>query len=120
MSESKVKQMPFAKIYPLLVHKVTRLGGTQADVDLLISWLTGYSIIQIHELSTSTIDYASFFKEAPAYHPAAKNIKGVVCGVRVETIEDPLMRQIRVLDLLVDRLAKGQSVQKIIRKWEKE
>ena len=115
MSNEKVYKMKFAAVYPLLVNKAVKKGRTQEEVDEVISWLTGYSREEIAGLSVSDTDYASFFQNAPELNPHRELIKGVVCGVRVETIEEPLMREIRYLDKLVDELAKGKAMDKILR-----
>ena len=111
----KVYSMPFAKVYPLYVQKAERKGRTKAEVDQIIEWLTGYDQTGLqHQLDNQT-DFESFFSQAPAMNPATANIKGVVCGVRVEDVEDPLMQQIRWLDKLIDELAKGKAMEKILR-----
>lgn len=116
MDFEKIYNMPFAKIYPLLVNKATRKGRTVDEVNTIISWLTGYPTKEIENISTSTINYSDFFYNAPNLNPNRKLIKGVVCGVRVENIEEPLMQEIRYLDKLIDELAKGKSMDKILRK----
>jgi len=110
---SKVYNMSLAKVYPLLVNKVVRKGRTQNDVDFVTSWLTGYSIEKISELVASDISYGDFFAGAHI-NPDAYLIKGSVCGVKVHEIEDPFMRQVRILDKLVDDLAKGKPIEKIL------
>ena len=116
MSGHPVFSMSFAKIYPLLVQKAERKGRTQAEVDEVVFWLTGYDAEGLKSQLDKNVDLATFYAEAPRMHPNRDLIKGVVCGVRVETIEDPLMKQIRQLDKLVDELAKGKPVEKILRK----
>ncbi|HBX38212.1 MAG TPA: DUF2200 domain-containing protein [Pseudohongiella sp.] len=111
----KVYSMPFAKVYPLYVQKAERKGRTKAEVDQIIEWLTGYDRTGLQQQLDRQTDFESFFAQAPAMNPAAANIKGVVCGVRVEDIEDPLMQQIRWLDKLIDELAKGKAMEKILR-----
>lgn len=111
-----VFSMSFAKIYPLLVQKAERKGRTQAEVDEVVFWLTGYDTEGLKSQLDKNVDLATFYAEAPRMHPNRDLIKGVVCGVRVETIEDPLMKQIRQLDKLVDELAKGKPMEKILRK----
>jgi hypothetical protein len=111
----KVYSMPFAKVYPLYVQKAERKGRTKADVDQIIEWLTGYGQAGLQQQLDEQTDFESFFAQAPAMNPATANIKGVVCGVRVEDIEDPLMQQIRWLDKLIDELAKGKAMEKILR-----
>ena len=114
-SYEKVYAMPFAKVYPLLVNKAVKKGRTAAEVDQVASWLTGYTPEQI-AAAASGLTYGDFFRQAPALNPARELVTGVVCGVRVEAIEKPLMRDIRRLDKLVDELAKGKPMEKILRK----
>ena len=106
--------MSFAKVYPMLIAKAERKGRSRDQVLAVTAWLTGYSNEQLEELLASDITYGDFFRNAPALNPARKQIKGSVCGVKVETIEDPLMQEIRYLDKLVDELAKGKPVEKIL------
>ena len=115
-SYEKVYAMSFAKVYPLLVNKAVKKGRTAAEVDQVTSWLTGYTPEKIAAAAASEITYGDFFRQAPALNPAREGVTGVVCGVRVEAIEDPLMRDIRRLDKLVDELAKGRPMEKILRK----
>lgn len=116
MDNEKVYGMRFAKIYPLLVSKAVRKGRTQNEVDEVIRWLTGYSQEALTRLAESDIDYAAFFQNAPALNPNRALIKGSVCGVKIEEIVEPLMREIRYLDKLIDELAKGKAMDKILRK----
>lgn len=116
MSGHPVFSMSFAKIYPLLVQKAERKGRTQAEVDEVVFWLTGYDTEGLKSQLDKNVDLATFYAEAPRMNPNRDLIKGVVCGVRVEAIEDPLMKQIRQLDKLVDELAKGKPMEKILRK----
>ena len=116
MSGHPVFSMSFAKIYPLLVQKAERKGRTQAEVDEVVFWLTGYDTEGLKSQLDKNVDLATFYAEAPRMNPNRDLIKGVVCGVRVEAIEDPLMKQIRQLDKLVDELAKGNPMEKILRK----
>lgn len=116
MENEKVYQMPFAKIYPLLVNKAVRKGRTQAEVDAVIEWLTGYDAAQLQEFLNQPLTYGDFFRNAPRPNPDRMKIKGTVCGVKVEAVEEPLMREIRYLDKLVDELAKGKPMEKILRK----
>ena len=111
----KIYSMSFAKVYPMLVAKAERKGRSKAEVDEVIRWLTGYSQRQLEAQLEKGIDFEGFFAEAPAMKPSRALIKGTVCGVRVEEIEDPLMREIRYLDKLVDELAKGRPMTKILR-----
>lgn len=107
--------MKFAKIYELLVNKAVRKDRTKEEVDEIIRWLTGYKQEELDQMSVSEIGYGEFFQNAPELNENRKKIKGVVCGVRVEEIEDPLMQEIRYLDKLVDELAKGKQMEKILR-----
>ena len=114
MTNEKVFAMSFAKVYPMLIAKAERKGRSRDQVLAVTAWLTGYSNEQLEELLASDITYGDFFRNAPALNPARKQIKGSVFGVKVETIEDPLMQEIRYLDKLVDELAKGKPVEKIL------
>lgn len=107
--------MDFNRIYPLLVAKAERKGRSRQEVDTVICWLTGYDEEQLKELKKRLITYEAFFAQAPAMNPNRKLIKGVVCGVRVEEIQEPLMQEIRYLDKLVDELARGKALEKILR-----
>ena len=109
-------QMKLKKIYPLLVAKAEKKGRTRSEVDQVTCWLTGYSQEELNPLVESGITYGDFFRNAPNPNPNRKLIKGVVCGVRVEEIQEPLMQEIRYLDKLVDELAKGKGMDKILRK----
>jgi len=108
--------MSFSSIYPLLVQKAEKKGRTKEEVDEIIFWLTGYDEASLQQQIMNEVTMETFFKEAPQMNPNASLIKGVICGYRVEEIEDELMRQIRYLDKLVDELAKGKEMQKILRK----
>ena len=120
MPRISVFQMPFASVYPLLIQKAERKGRTRQDVDTAACWLTGYTPDQIQDALQSGITYGDFFQQAPAYQPSAAQIKGKICGVDVEKIEDPLMKKIRQLDKLVDDLAKGKSWKKILMAIEQQ
>lgn len=111
----KIFNMAFSRVYPLYIQKAERKGRTKAEVDTIICWLTGYNISGLHSQIESENDFETFFAEAPQIHPNAHNITGVVCGIRVENIEDPLMQKIRWLDKLIDELAKGKTLEKICR-----
>ena len=111
----KVYQMPLGKVYPLLVNKAIRKGRTQEEVNTIICWLTGYSPRQLEELLNLSTTYGDFFRNAPAPNPNRKLIKGSICGIRVEESQEPLMQEIRYLDKLVDELAKGKPMEKILR-----
>lgn len=115
MAEHKVFQMAFSKLYDLLLNKAVRKGRTRAEVDEVICWLTGYSVSELERLRETDITYGNFFRQAPQPNPNRTLIKGVVCGVRVEEVEDPLMREARYLDKLIDELAKGKPMEKILR-----
>jgi hypothetical protein len=115
MSEHRIYSTAFAVIYPMYVQKAERKGRTQAEVDQIICWLTGYDAAGLAAQLERRVDLRAFFAAAPAYAPAAELITGVVCGVRVEQVEDPLMKQIRQLDKLIDELAKGKVMGKILR-----
>lgn len=115
MDNRKVFAMKLAKVYPLLVQKAERKNRTKQEVDEVIRWLTGYDEDGLRRQLERDVDYQTFFQEAPCMNPNCGLIKGVVCGVRVETIEDPLMQKIRYLDKLVDELAKGKPMEKILR-----
>ena len=111
----QVFALKFADIYPLYIQKAERKNRTKEEVDQTICWLTGYSQAGLHQQIEQGIDFATFFAQAPAMNPNRSLIKGVVCGVRVEDIEDPLMQNIRYLDKLIDELAKGKAMEKILR-----
>ena len=116
MDNEKVFAMSFAKVYPMLIAKAERKGRTRAEVLEVTSWLTGYTYDQIEALLNSDTAYGDFFRQSPALNPNRMLIKGSICGIKVEQIEDPLMQNIRYLDKLVDELAKGKSMEKIMRK----
>jgi len=115
MNQQKVYAMPFSKVYPLLVAKAEKKGRTQAEVDEIIAWLTGYNKEQLEAQLNHDTDYETFFNDAPGLNPLRKLISGVVCGIRVEEIAEPLMQEIRYLDKLIDELAKGKAMSKILR-----
>ena len=116
MSFEKVYRMSFDKVYDCLVNKAVKKGRTKAEVDEMICWLTGYSQPELDKMLEKGISYGDFFRNAPAPNENRFLIKGRVCGVKVEEIEEPLMREIRYLDKLVDELAKGRAMEKIFRK----
>lgn len=116
MNSNKVYRMRFAKIYPLLVNKALKKGRTQSEVDEVIRWLTGYDQTALETIVQSDIDYAAFFQNAPMLNPNRKLITGAVCRIKVEEIAEPLMQEIRYLDKLIDELAKGKVMEKILRK----
>jgi hypothetical protein len=105
----------FARVYPLYVQKAERKNCTKEEVDQIICWLTGYNQVGLQQQIEQENDFESFFAQAPVIQPNSSLIKGVVCGVRVEEIEDPLMQKIRYLDKLIDELAKGKAIEKILR-----
>lgn len=105
----------FAKVYPLYIQKAERKNRTKGEVDQIIRWLTGYSQAALEKQIMQQSDFETFFAQAPAIHPNTSLIKGVVCGVRVEEVADPLMKKIRYLDKLIDELAKGKAMEKILR-----
>ena len=115
MDKHRVFKLSFAGVYPLYVQKAEKKGRTKKEVDEVICWLTGYSSRALAKQIEQKKDFETFFAEAPALHPNASKITGVVCGVRLEDTEDPLMRKIRYLDKLVDELAKGRPMAKILR-----
>lgn len=115
MKNERVYRMAFSSVYPLYIQKAERKGRTKADVDTVICWLTGYDGAGLAAQIDKDADFETFFAEAPQVHPNSRKITGVVCGVRVEEISDPLMQKIRRLDKLVDELAKGKPMEKILR-----
>ena len=114
MPTRRIFTTPFSKVYPLYVQKAQRKNRTKDEVDRIIRWLTGYSQAALENEIEQHSDFETFFAHAPAIHPNTSLIKGVVCGVRVEEVEDPLMQKIRDLDKLVDELAKGKPMEKIL------
>lgn len=115
MAKHPVFAMSFARVYPLYVQKAVGKGRTQAEVDQVICWLTGHDAKSLKKVIDAETDLETFIQEAPRFHPNAKLITGVVCGVRVEDVPDPTMRKLRFLDKLVDELAKGKAMEKILR-----
>ncbi len=116
MTNEKVFAMPFSKVYGCLVAKAERKNRTKDEVDTIITWLTGWDAEGIEKACSDGMCYGDFFTRAPALNPARKTIKGSICGIRVEEIEDSTMQEIRYLDKLVDELAKGKTMDKILRK----
>jgi hypothetical protein len=116
MTGHRIYSTSFASVYPLYVAKAEKKGRTKAEVDEIIRWLTGYSEDQFEGVLATKTDFETFFAEAPRLNPSRSLITGVVCGVRIEEIEEPLMREIRYLDKLIDELAKGRPMEKILRK----
>ena len=111
----RVYRMSFASVYPHYIAKAEKKGRTRAEVDEAIRWLTGYSQAQLEAEIEQKTDFETFFSKAPKLNPARGQIKGLICGVRIEEIEEPLMREIRYMDKLVDELAKGRKMEKILR-----
>src|SRR6188768_2667707 len=115
MPKHRIFTTEFAKVYPLYVQKAERKSRTKDEVDQIIRWLTGYSQAGLEKQIKRQSDFETFFSQAPAIHPNTSLIKGVVCGVRVEDVADPLMQKIRYLDKLIDELTKGKAMEKILR-----
>lgn len=115
MARKSIAEMSFAKVYPLYVAKVERKGRTQQEVDEIIRWLTGYSQKQLEAQLKAQVNFAQFFEEGPRLNPARSLVTGLICGIRVEDIEEPLMKDVRILDKLIDELAKGKAMEKILR-----
>jgi hypothetical protein len=115
MQNQKVFKMTFASVYPLYVAKAEKKGRTKAEVNTIICWLTGYTQKKLEKQIEKKVDFETFFAEAPEINPNASKITGVICGYRVEEIDDKLMQQIRYLDKLIDELAKGKTMDKILR-----
>lgn len=115
MTGHRIFQTSFGSVYPLYVAKAERKSQTKAEVDEIIRWLTGYDAAGLDAVIADGTDFEGFFAQAPAMNPARHQVTGVVCGVRVEAVEDPLMREIRTLDKMIDELAKGKAMDKILR-----
>ncbi len=115
MPKHRIFTTTFASVYPLYVKKAERKNRTKEEIDQIICWLTGYSQVGLQRQIEQENDFETFFAQAPAMHPNSSLIKGVVCGIRVEEIADPLMQKIRYLDKLIDELAKGKAMDKILR-----
>lgn len=116
MDKPRIYSMAFSSVYPLYIQKAEKKGRTKAEVDEIIFWLTGYDEHSLRRQITDEVTMETFFQQAPHFNPNASLIKGVICGYRVEEIEDDLMRQIRYLDKLIEELAKGKAMEKILRK----
>jgi hypothetical protein len=116
MDNSRIYKMIFASVYPLYVNKAEKKGRTKKEVDEIIYWLTGYDEKGLNKLLDDKIDFETFFARAPQFNPNASKITGVICGYRIEEIEDELMKKIRYLDKMIDELAKGKAMDKILRK----
>ncbi len=115
-NNTRVYRMSFASVYPHYIHKAEKKGRTKSEVDEIIFWLTGYNEQTLQQHLDNKTDFETFFTRAPRIHPNVSKITGVICGYRVEEIEDKLMQQIRYLDKLIDELAKGKAMEKILRK----
>jgi len=115
MVQHRIFTTEFSKVYPLYVQKAERKNRTKDEVDRIICWLTGYDQAGLEKHISQHSDFETFFAKAPAIHPDSSLIRGVVCGVRVEDVQDPLMQKIRYLDKLIDELAKGKALEKILR-----
>jgi hypothetical protein len=116
MDKTRIYKIVFASVYPLYIKKAEKKGRTKEEVDTIIFWLTGYDPQTLQQQIDSKNDFETFFREAPALNPNASKITGVICGYRVEEIEDKLIQKMRYLDKLIDELAKGKSMEKILRK----
>ena len=116
MNHTRIFATPFANIYPMYIQKAEKKGRTKEEVDAIISWLTGYDTLVLQQQIDRRCDFETFFAQAPRLNPNVSKITGVICGYRVEEIEDKLMQKIRYLDKLVDELAKGKTMEKILRK----
>ena len=116
MDHTRVYKMTFASVYPLYIQKAERKGRTKEEVDTIIHWLTGYDQQLLQKVIENKTNFETFFTEAPAMNPNVSKITGVICGYRVEEIEDKIMQQVRYLDKLIDELAKGKAMDKILRK----
>ncbi|MDM1294231.1 DUF2200 domain-containing protein [Sphingobacterium sp. N143] len=116
MDNTRIYRMSFAGVYPHYIQKAEKKGRTKEDVDEIIYWLTGYNKASLQQLIADKVDFESFFGQAPNFNTNASKITGVICGYRIEDIEDPLVQKVRYLDKLIDELAKGKSMEKILRK----
>jgi hypothetical protein len=112
----KIFSMPFARVYPLYITKVEKKNRTKQEVDQIIFWLTGHDAVSLKKVLDDNVDFETFYANCPNFNPDASKIKGLICGVRVEDIEDITMRRLRYLDKLIDELAKGKSMDKILNK----
>lgn len=115
-NNKKVYRMSFASVYPHYIQKAEKKGRTKAEIDEIIFWLTGYNELSLRQLIEDETDFENFFAQAPQINPNVSKITGVICGYRVEEIEDELMQKVRYLDKLIDELAKGKAMEKILRK----
>ncbi|MCV2484933.1 DUF2200 domain-containing protein [Flavobacterium sp. SH_e] len=115
MKTERIYKILFSSVYPLYIQKVEKKGRTKEELDVVIKWLTGYTDEQLKEQIEKKVDFQTFFAEAPELNPNASKITGVICGYRVEEIEDPLIQKMRYLDKLIDEIAKGKKMEKILR-----
>jgi len=115
MKTERIYKLLFSSVYPLYIQKVEKKGRTKEELDIVIKWLTGYSDEQLKEQIEKKVDFETFFAEAPTINPNASKITGVICGYRVEEIEDPVIQKMRYLDKLIDEIAKGKKMEKILR-----
>lgn len=120
MAHPRIYQMSFASVYPLYIAKAERKGRSRSEVDEIICWLTGYGAEELSICIKNEVSFEKFFNDAPLLNPLRKQIAGVICGVRVEEIKEPLMQEIRYLDKLIDELAKGKPMEKILRSSDGE
>jgi hypothetical protein len=116
MEKHRIYTMVFAGVYPHYIHKAEKKGRTKAEVDSIIFWLTGYNEVTLQQQIEKRVDFETFFAQVPQFNPNATQITGVICGYRVEDIEDDLIQKVRYLDKLIDELAKGKTMEKILRK----
>jgi hypothetical protein len=116
MARKSIYDMSFSKVYPLYVAKAEKKGRTKAEVDQIVFWLTGYDHLELENILNTDLDFKDFFSNAPKLNPNRKEIKGLICGIRVEEIKEELMQNIRYLDKLIDELAKGKPMDKILRR----
>jgi hypothetical protein len=116
MDNSKVYKMSFARVYPLYINKVEKKGRTKEEVHEIIQWLTGYDDQALWQIIEDKTNFEDFFTQAPLLNPNVSKITGMICGFRIEDIEDPIMKKVRYLDKLIDELAKGRAMEKILRK----
>ena len=115
MNNHRIYKMPFTSVYPLYIQKAEKKGRTKAEVDEIISWLTGYTPSQLDDVIENQTDFETFFAEAPKMNPNRKLITGLICGIRVEEMEESTMKEVRYLDKLIDELARGKAMEKILR-----
>ena len=115
MNNHRIYKMPFTSVYPLYIQKAEKKGRTKAEVDEIISWLTGYTPSQLDDVIENQTDFETFFAKAPKMNPNRKLITGLICGIRVEEMEESTMKEVRYLDKLIDELARGKAMEKILR-----